>query len=105
MLFLFKNSNKKYSYKEKRYIDAIYALNNAFKHQNMSQGYKHSNLNIIEYGTTLNFILDAPFGYVAYFKNSKSLEWLRSKNQKEAYKKYFCNKQLNIIFKEIKEFM
>ena len=100
----FKNSTKNYTDFQKGYINSIYALNNAFKHQDESN-YKYSVLKIILYGTTLDCILNAPFGNVVYFKNYQNLDFLKIKRQKEDFKKYFYNKRLDIIFKEIKDFM
>lgn len=99
---LFNNFIKDPNSENDKYKNACVSLCNAFKHQK-EINYDYKNLRIIEYGTTINCILDAPFGDVVYFKNSDILKKLSDPRNYEWYFKMFEGKRLDIILLKIKE--
>ena len=59
----------------------------------------YSELNMIEYGTTFNCILNAPFGDVVYFRNAEYLKSLKDSRNYKWYSKIFEGKRMDIVFK------
>lgn len=82
--------------------NACVAFNNAFKHsEELKQDY--NDLNLLEYGTALNCILDAPFGDVVFFRNAEYLKELKNKDNYKWYYNIFEGKRMDFILYDIKK--
>ena len=78
------------------------AFNNAFKHsKELNQDY--SDLNLLEYGTSLDFVLPAPFGDVVIFRNAEYLKDLKNVNNFIWYSKVLEGKRMDFILYDIKK--
>ena len=82
--------------------NACVAFNNAFKHCS-EMGKEYSELNMIEYGTNLNCILNAPFGDVVFFRNAEYLKTLKDPRNYKWYSKIFEGKRMDIVLNDIKK--
>ena len=82
--------------------NACVAFNNAFKHSK-EMGKEYSDLNMIEYGTAFNCILDAPFGDVVFFRNAEYLKKLKDGRNYKWYSKVFEGKRMDIVLEDIRK--
>lgn len=82
--------------------NACMAFNNAFKH---SKELKHdyNELNLLEYGPTLEFILSAPLGDVVIFGNAEYLNELNDKRNYKWYSEVLEGKRMDFILYDIKK--
>lgn len=82
--------------------NACVAFNNAFKHsKELKRDY--NDLNLLEYGTALNCILDAPFGDVVFFRNAEYLKELNDKRNYKWYSEVLEGKRMDFILNEIRK--
>lgn len=85
-----------------KYINACIAVCNAFKHSKELNG-DYSDLRLLECGSTLDCVLDAPFGDVVYFKNAEILKGLKYPNNYKYYSEIFEGDRLDFILNRIKK--
>ena len=82
--------------------NACMAFNNVFKHsKELKKDY--NDLNLIEYGTTLEFILPAPLGDVVIFRNAEYLKELKDTRNYYWYSKVFDGKRMDLVLYQIKK--
>ena len=87
---------------EEELKNACIAFNNAFKHcEEMQQDY--TDLQMLEYGPTLEFILPAPLGDVVFFRNAEYLKELKDNRNYEWYSKVLEGKRMDFILNDIKK--
>lgn len=99
---LFNNFIKNPQNKEEQLKNACMAFNNAFKHcKEIKQDY--TDLQMLEYGPTLEFILPAPLGDVVIFRNAEYLKELKDNRNYEWYSKVLEGKRLDFILYDIKK--
>ena len=82
--------------------NACVAFNNAFKHCS-EMGNDYADLNILEYGTAFDCILDAPFGDVVFFRNAEYLKELKDDRNYTWYSKMLEGKRIDIVLNDIKK--
>ena len=99
---LFNNFIKEPQNENDKLKNACVAFNNAFKHCS-ELGEDYSDLNMIEYGTAFNCILNAPFGDVVFFRNAEYLNELKDNRNYKWYSKVFEGKRMDIILNNIKK--
>ena len=99
---LFNNFIKDPKTKEDELKNACIAFNNAFKHcAEMKRDY--TDLKMLEYGPTLEFILPVPLGDVVVFRNADYLKELKDIHNYNWYAKVLDGKRMDLILYEIKK--
>lgn len=99
---LFDNFIKKPKNKDEELKNACIAFNNAFKHcKEMKCDY--TDLNMLEYGPTLEFILPVPLGDVVIFRNAEYLKELKDTRNYYWYSKVFDGKRMDLVLYQIKK--
>ena len=99
---LFNNFIKNPQNEEEQLKNACIAFNNAFKHcEEIQQDY--TDLQMLEYGPTLEFILPAPLGDVVIFRNAEYLKELKDNRNYEWYSKVLEGKRMDFILNDIKK--